>query len=169
MCTRDGLEILSVVRDRACALRTLSGASVCTSLYQRRNYFYMDTYIPYSESSNTLAHGSARGALAPTASARQPPNTAGDLMATSAVPISKLFPIAPWAINSGRTAAFHKWWSGVLQLLAALGLREEQIHEPPVVVPTLEDLLIVCGSAPHARARAVQQRGALHQHIDQPG
>ena len=120
------------------------------------------SYTPFDAGEIVSKHGSA-GA---DASARGDavlamiPYTAHSLLATSALPSTRLFPIVVWAVRSGRTMAYHSWLSGVDQLLAALGLTRASIGESPPEIPTLEHLQALGGTRGTRAAynRAVQER-----------
>ena len=123
----------------------------------------LESYIPFDEDSDNAKHGSAGAAAASSDGSRAHfPDTASCqiLLATSAPPASQLFPVPQWAVVSGLTASYHKWYSGVTQLLAALGLTWSFVASSPPAVPHHEELLARHGSGRAAHDLAVRERMA---------
>ena len=126
----------------------------------------MDSYIPYNGEYRPAKHGSAGAAAAlgdGCSRAQSSPDTALHcqvLLATSAPPASQLFPLPQWAVSSGLTAAYHKWYSGVTQLLAALGLTWSHVADAPPAIPHHDDLMVQYGRGRAAHERAVRDRMA---------
>ena len=103
------------------------------------------------------------------------------LLASCAVPVSSLFPIHKWRVNAGINSDYHKWWSGVTQLCAALRMSVAQLHEaPPDYPPALDVYLssrsvatraaIEAATTEHARLHAVADswrvyNTALYWHV----
>ena len=100
-----------------------------------------ESYLPFNEGTVAFKHGSAGAESASTRRAvllQLIPETAHSLIATTAVPSSRLFPVPAWSVHSGRTMAYHNWLSGVDQLLGALGLERTNLSASPPEIPTVD-------------------------------
>ena len=66
-------------------------------------------------------------------------NTAAQypMLATSALPSQRLFPLQKWAPRTGYGDAYEAWWRSVKQLLAAFGLEESDMSELPAAYSPL--------------------------------
>lgn len=113
---------------------------------------------PYIEYDPTVGHGISAGGVTETGHQQhaEPPLHRNPLIATSAIPSNRLFPMPPWRCSTGRSLVFHQWYSSLKQLTAAFDTTIEEVLAGPPIIPPIDNSLYRSRSE-LARARDVHE------------